>query len=178
MGKNKKGKKNKKAKVDPIIIDQPIVTAYDNSFAFCITNITGIPGELFSNIDYVMSTVGGDNWSEPYLTVLRHHSYDMIFFEWKGEVIEVTDDVPIERWKFTSLPSGKCVVIGGNADNGLKCVTGQMRDAHVEVIYDPDPGHELVRIHQIGYFISTFVTPDQYIGPESEDDDPVHTKIS
>lgn len=168
-----KGKKNKNRVASPVVIDrQEGISMYNNSFAFCITEITGIPEKLFNNIDYIIQTVGGNEWHKPYIGVLRHHSYDMIFFSFGDNALEITDKTPISYWKFNQMPIGKCIIMCTTSDNELKCVVGQMgENFQVHVIYDPEPTREIRKIHQIGYFISTFVEPISVAEPVDDDID-------
>jgi hypothetical protein len=156
------GKKKNKKKQSEIVIDQePLLTMHDNSFAFCVSNVTGIPGELFNNIDYIMQNAGDAGWHQPYLDVLRHHSYDMIFFSYEEKPLEISDEIALSDYALNNLPTGKSILLGSTSELEFKAAVGQVgTNFRMEVVYDPDPSQEFDKIHQVGYFISTFVSPD------------------
>lgn len=182
----KKTKKVKGVKTEPQIKEvktkQPrkeIPTLYDNSFAHCISNVTGIPDNIFNNVDYIIQNVGIANWHKPYIDVLRHHAYDMIFFSYGDEPLDF-EERPLEDYQFADLPSGKFILLGSDSAFRFKCVVGLMdTELRVRVVYDPEPTRELARIHQLGYFISTFVVPESTVVEAREiDTDEVLAEIT
>lgn len=136
------------------------VSLHDNSFVFCISNITGIPTDIFDNIDYIIKNVGIENWYQSYLKVLKHHSYDMIFFSYQQTPLEVNEEKTIEKYQFTNLPTGKCIILGSDSNGSFRCMVGLMQNERLTVVYDPHPTQDISEIVQIGFFISTFVKPE------------------
>lgn len=161
----KKKTKGKKQKRKPVVVDQkPELKMMDNSFAFCVSNVTGIPTELFNDIDFIMQNAGSKGWHQPYIDVLRHHSYDMIFFSYEEQPLPLGNGVALSDYKLNQLPTGKCVVLGNTGGFEFKAAVGQVgTDFRMEIIYDPDPSREFAVIQQVGFFISTFVAPEAEI---------------
>lgn len=163
MARKKTAKKKDKAVKE--VVDQfpPKVTLYDNSFAFCLSNMTGIPEDIFDNIDFIIKNVGMANWYKPYVEVLKHHSYYPIFFSYRGTPLEVNEEKTLESYQFSQLPEGKCVILGRDSKLHFRCVVGLMRNERLTIVYDPNPSKDIAQIFEIGFLVNMFVRPEEYL---------------
>ena len=156
-----KGKENKITDLKPKDFTKEL--AYDNSFEQCVTNVTDIYATEFESIDKIIQKVGLKNWYTPYIETLRRHSYDIVFFSFtrvNDEVdnrILLSDGKKLRDYDLSTLPTGKCVMLGIDSDQQFRCVVGLVQNQRVSIIYDPNPEKDLVQIFEIGFFISTFV---------------------
>jgi hypothetical protein len=131
----------------------------DNSFAYCINNITSIPEDIFGDITSHIKNLGTDDWYKPYNDILKHHGYDMIFYGYKDS-LPLNDEILVEQYQFNNLPTGKCIILGTDEESRLRCMVGLMDEDHrVKIIYDPIPTSNFTEICNIGFFIKTFVSP-------------------
>ena len=135
------------------------VPLYDNSFEECVTNVTGLYATDFQSIDRIIANVGLANWYKPYVDVLRTHGYDMIFFSYAKQPLELGDEKALEHYEFSDLPSGKCIILGRDSKLQVRCVVALVQNQRATVIYDPKPDQDLSQIFEMGYFIKTFASP-------------------
>lgn len=163
MAKRKSKKKDKEQTVEKLDIvpiaeeNKGTVEMNNNSFAWCIEDVTKIPANLFNDIRYNLRIFGASNWYQPYIDVLRDHSYDMIFFAFRGTKLIVDDEHPIKSYKFANMPVGKCLILGNN-ETEFRCMVGTLdKDARLTVTYDPEPQAGFTEISQLGFFINTFI---------------------
>jgi hypothetical protein len=161
-GKNSKKKKEVIEDVEEVISDVvEEITAetkfVDNSFAECIASITRIPSELFGDIHANIDRVGVEEWHKPYIEVLKHHGYDMIFFEY-NPAEPIGGDKKLENIMFERLPTGKCIMMGRDSVHNFKSVTPIINDKHLaKVVFDPAPNASFVELSHVGFFIRTFM---------------------
>lgn len=123
-----------------------------STFVDCIHEITGIDKSNFNHI--LDEQLDGEDWYQPFITELRLHSYDMIFFSYEPP-IDLVDGVNLGNLVFNKLPRGKCIMTVTTTEDELKFICGEITDSQKFNTENIDAN--LSKINVIGFFIQMFI---------------------
>lgn len=127
------------------------------NFCKCLNSITKIPLERWESCIEKVNMDDSLEWYKPFTKLLNEKKYDIVYFAYDTG-IPIDNTAMLERYDFSSSPSGKCIILGKSktpdgSKNQFKVLCGRNIRGRCLVVYDPDPENVLIELNQMGFFI-------------------------